>query len=124
MKTVATELKDLKYYMNLPWEFDFKPCEQGGYYAKVKGISCHSHGDTLEQAVTNIKEALECHIESYIEDGELVPEPINEESCNGRLSIRVSKSLHCKLARLSKDEDVSVSHLVNDALVKMYDKVS
>ena len=48
--------------------------EGGGYHAfcpVLKG--CHSHGDTLEEAVTNIQEAIEVYLESLKEEGEPIP---------------------------------------------------
>ena len=36
---------------------------------------CFSAGDTLEQAVEHAEEAIECHLEGMIEDGEAIPEP-------------------------------------------------
>lgn len=112
--------KELNYYMSLPWIFEFEPCPEGGYYARVSGISCYSHGDDICQASENIKEALACYIESCINDGDLVPEPLQDENFSGQLNVRVSKSLHKRLTLLAKKEGVSVSHLINDALVKNY----
>lgn len=112
--------KNLEYYLSLPWHFEFEKAPDGGYYALVKGISCYSHGDNLEHAAEQIKEALETYIEGCLENNISIHEPISEADCNGRISIRVSKSLHCKLAKIAQDENVSVSHLVNDALVQVY----
>lgn len=116
--------KTLDYYLNLPWKFEFEKAAEGGYYAKVKGLSCYSHGETLEKASLEIQEALECHLESCLENNIPISEPISDEECTGRLSLRVSKSLHCKLLEIAREEDVSISHLINDALVKIYDKAS
>jgi predicted RNase H-like HicB family nuclease len=93
---------------------------EGGYYARVKGIACHSHGDTLEHAAEQIKEALECHLESAIANNIPISEPISESNCSGKLNIRTRKSIHCKLLKIAEEEEVSVSHLINDALVKVY----
>ena len=119
MKRTNT-IKDLNYYLTLPWNFEFEKAVKDGYYVRVKGLSCHSYGETLAEAAENIKEALECHIESCLEDGDIVPEPEHFEKCTGRLSIRTSKSMHCKLEKIAKEEDVSVSHLINNAIVKTY----
>lgn len=113
------KLKDIDYYLNLPWEFEFESCTEGGYFARVKGISCYSHGETVEEAEKMIKEALELHIEGMLEDG-VEPKPVDEIKCTGKLNIRTSKSTHLKLLKLSKEENVSVSHLINDAIIKMY----
>lgn len=39
------------------------------------GEFCHTHGDTYEEALKNAQEVLEMLIESYIEDGQPLPEP-------------------------------------------------
>ena len=116
--------KNLEYYLSLPWKFEFEKAPEGGYYACVKGISCYSHGDNLEHAAEQIEEALETYIEGCLENNIPVSEPISEDECSGRISIRVAKSLHCKLSNIAKEEDLSVSHLINDALIKVYDKTA
>ena len=112
--------KKLKYYLNLPWEYELEPCEKGGFYIRVKGLSCYSHGENVEEAYKNIREALESYIEASLEENIPIEEPICEKDCNGRISIRTKKSLHCKLLKLAKEEHVSISHLINDALIKYY----
>jgi predicted RNase H-like HicB family nuclease len=47
---------------------------EGGYHAFcpiLKG--CHSQGDTFEEAIANITEAVELYIESLIADGQPIP---------------------------------------------------
>lgn len=49
--------------------------EDGGYHAfcpVLKG--CHSQGDTFEETLENITEAIELYVESLLEDGETIPE--------------------------------------------------
>lgn len=47
------------------------PDETGGYVVEVPSLpGCHSQGETVEEALTNIKEAIELYIEVLIEDGE------------------------------------------------------
>ncbi len=53
----------------------FEQEEDGGYQAfcpVLKG--CHSQGDTFEETLENITEAIELNIESLVEDGENIPE--------------------------------------------------
>ncbi len=48
--------------------------DEKGYHVFVPALpGCHSFGDTVEEAQTNILEAIEVHVESMIEDGEPVP---------------------------------------------------
>ena len=48
--------------------------QDGGYHAFcpiLKG--CHSQGDTVEQAIENITEAIELYLESLIADSQPIP---------------------------------------------------
>jgi predicted RNase H-like HicB family nuclease len=48
--------------------------DDGGYHAfcpTLKG--CHTQGDTLEEALANIREAIEAYVESLRKHGEAVP---------------------------------------------------
>ncbi len=52
-----------------------EPNELGGYTVHVPLLpGCISEGDTREEALSNIKEAIEGYIESLIDDGEPVPD--------------------------------------------------
>ena len=51
-----------------------EPEEEGGYHAfcpVLKG--CHTQGDTLEEALDNIKEAIGVYLESLQAHGEALP---------------------------------------------------
>ena len=51
--------------------------EAGGYTAIVPSLpGCISEGDTVEEAIANIKEAIELHIESMVAHGEDVPDDV------------------------------------------------
>ena len=51
------------------------PAEEGGYYASVPSLpGCYSQGETWEETLANIKEAIELYIEDMIESSEPVPE--------------------------------------------------
>jgi len=53
--------------------------EAGGYTVIVPSLpGCVSEGDTVEEALANIKEAIELHIESMIAHGEEVPGDVGE----------------------------------------------
>lgn len=51
--------------------------EDGGYWVECPSLpGCFSQGDTREEALENIKEAIEAYIESLQKHGEPVPEDI------------------------------------------------
>ncbi len=47
----------------------------GGYHVFCPALTgCHSEGDTIEEALDNIKEAIEVYLESLFAHGEPIPE--------------------------------------------------
>ena len=62
--------------------FDFKvflePDEDGGYVVVCPSLQgCYSQGETVEEAMANIREAIELCLEDLQERGEPVPDPSN-----------------------------------------------
>ena len=57
-----------------------EPDEDGVFVAEVPALpGCVSQGQTREQAIENIKEAIALYLESLEAHGEPVPPPITEE---------------------------------------------
>jgi predicted RNase H-like HicB family nuclease len=53
--------------------------ETGGYYAFCPSLpGCYSQGDTLEDTKANITEAIQCHLESLLKEGEPLPQEREE----------------------------------------------
>lgn len=48
--------------------------EEGGFWAEVPALpGCFSQGETVEETITNTREAIELHISCMKEDGEEIP---------------------------------------------------
>lgn len=59
---------------------NFIVAEEGGYTVMVPALpGCISEGDTYEEALINIKEAIQLYIESLQKDGLSVPEELSEK---------------------------------------------
>ena len=56
------------------------------------------------------------NIEDLIAKGLDVPEPITDENYSGRLNLRMSKSLHRRLAEVAAQEEVSLNTLIINSL--------
>ncbi len=54
----------------------FHPAEEGGYWVEVPSLpGCFSQGETKEEALENIKEAIALYIEDMLAAGEEMPPP-------------------------------------------------
>ena len=51
-----------------------EPDETGGYVVSCPSLpGCHSQGESIDEALTNIREAIELYIEVLIEDNRPIP---------------------------------------------------
>jgi len=92
------------------------PEEGGGYLAEVTDLNgCMSDGETPEEAVYNLEDAIVSWIKTAQELKKAVPLP-SDESYSGKWVIRTPKTLHRKLAELSKREGVSLNMLTVNLL--------
>lgn len=66
-----------------------------------------THGNNEAEAMKNAREVLEMLIESAIEEGEPLPQPVPKGS--GTLSLRLSTTLHGRAARLATRQGVSLN---------------
>lgn len=52
-----------------------EPCEEGGYYAECPSLpGCHVQGETYEEAMEEMREAIKAIVEDYRQSGESIPE--------------------------------------------------
>jgi predicted RNase H-like HicB family nuclease len=63
--------------------------EEGGYWVEVPSLpGCYSQGETIDEAMNNVKEAIELHIQGLKDEGQAVPK--EEDLVIGRVDIRAA----------------------------------
>ncbi len=51
------------------------PAEEGGYWVEVPALpGCYSQGETVEEAVEKVREAIEAHLEALRQEGQAIPD--------------------------------------------------
>lgn len=88
-------------------------------FPEVNG--CGGAGTSVEEAIADAKINLEAHLEFLREDGIEIPEPKDMSKRNeysGKISLRLTKSLHKDLAELADAEGMSINNLINIAVAK------
>ncbi len=114
---IATMDKTLNYYLSLPYTVELTQTPDEGWFVRVKELpGCISQGETPEEALSMIKEAMVLWLETALEDGLPIPEPRSEEAFSGKFMVRVPRSLHRDLVDRAKEEGVSLNQYVNVAL--------
>lgn len=119
-------MKDLEYYLSLPYKMEIVPDnEEGGYVAGYPDLpGCITCSETIEGAFTNALDAKKTWLEAALEDGICISEPCSLDDYSGQFKLRIPKSLHKSLAEHAKEEGTSMNQYClyllskNDALYK------
>ena len=103
----------VKKYLERPYHIVIQHIndESGSYYfATVREFDgCMSHGDTYAEAFENIQDAMKGWIETKLENGFSVPDPIDDNHYSGKFVLRLPKSLHARLAMEAEQEGISLN---------------
>jgi len=88
--------------------------ESGEYYVAqvLEFDGCHAHGESPEEALRELQNAVRLWIEAKLARGWEIPEPITDDRYSGRFVVRTPKSLHRRLVQQAKLEGVSLNQLV------------
>jgi len=104
---------NVKKYLDSPYHIVIQHItdESGSYYfATVREFDgCMSHGDTYAEAFENIQDAMKGWIETKLENGFPIPDPIDDIQYSGKFVVRIPKSLHARLALEAEQEGVSLN---------------
>jgi predicted RNase H-like HicB family nuclease len=93
--------------------------EDEGYVAicpEFPGVSALGH--TPEEAIQEIRKALDLAIASYRDSIWPLPDPEILSDYSGKLLIRVPNSIHARLVQRAEDEGVSMNTMANTFLVE------
>lgn len=87
------------------------------YVARAPELeNCHSHGGTPEEALTNIREAIELWVETAREQGTPIPEPVSKKKFSGKFVLRTSATLHAQLVQAALVHGMSMNDMVVEIL--------
>ncbi len=107
-----------EFTKNLPYARVLIPDpESGRYSAEILELpGCFSDGATPEEAYVNIEEACRNWIESAQEQGLEIPAPLSNQGFNGRVALRLPKSIHRKAVQFAVREGVSLNQFLVSAI--------
>ncbi|MCL1998983.1 MAG: type II toxin-antitoxin system HicB family antitoxin [Turicibacter sp.] len=103
--------KNLDYYMSLPYSktLTFYNDESGQYYVSevVELKGCSSTGNTQDEALECLQEAMECYLETALAYNDPIPEPAQLED-NGNF-LKLPQSLYKTLLQKANAEGISLN---------------
>lgn len=117
--TPKATMKDLAYYLALPYTIELVREEDAAWFARVVELpGCISEGDSAEDAAGMIQDAMAGWIELALEDGRAIPEPKPREEYSGKFVVRVPRSLHRDLVEAAAREQVSLNQFIATELAR------
>ena len=106
-------------YAERPYTFMLTAEEEGGYTVEVLELpGCMSAGDTADEAMANIRDAMVGWFIAAAEKGQEVPEPLGENDYSGQMRLRIPPSLHRQAAIYADREGVSLNTWLSVAIAE------
>lgn len=104
-------------YIDLPYAITLIRDEDedgnAGWVAELPELpGCMSQGETPEEAIANVRDAMEGWLSVALDDGREIPKPRASLTHSGRFLLRVPRTLHAELAREAEHEGVSLNQFV------------
>ena len=112
MTTDATLERQVQELLARPYRKVITGDPAEGFLASAPELpGCLTAGETEEEALALLREAMALWFESALVDGDPIPEPTPEPSYNGKVLVRMPRSLHRQLAQRAQTEGVSINQL-------------
>ena len=131
MRTIDAEMKRgpartssaVDRYVELPYHITLVQDgeEDGGKWvaAAEELPDCTSRGETAEEAIAGLKDAMAEWISAALREGRDIPEPRIAASHSGRLLLRMPRTLHAALTQAAERENVSLNQFITDSLASV-----
>ena len=110
--------KDLQYYLKLPYSYsinwsDVDQCYLGSIAEIEKNMTC---GETPEETMSNLKDALKAYIKTSLDNKMPIPEPIRIGKYKGTITYRTTSTKHYYIVQFANDLGISVNALIDEAV--------
>ena len=110
--------KNLDYYLNLPYTYiiewsDIDECFLGSIVELERNMTC---GQTREEVLSNLKEALVSYITTSLENNMEIPEPLKIKDFKGNITYRTSKERHYQLAKQANLCGKSINAFIDEII--------
>lgn len=110
--------KNLEYYLNLPYSYsiqwsDADKCYLGSITELEQNMTC---GNTPEETMSNLREALESYIKTSLDNNFEIPEPIQLKDYKGTITYRTSSTTHYYIVKIAKNLGISINSFIDEAV--------
>ena len=113
---VDTRVREL---LQRPYRMVIRGDAEEGYLAEAPELpGCFTAGDSPEEALEMLRDAMYSWLLVRVEQGLAVPDAEPEQDYSGKFIVRLPKTLHRELAKQAEREGVSLNALVSAYLAR------
>lgn len=118
--TTKPMISDAQSYLAAPYTRMLIPDpDEGGFIAEVLELpGCVSQGETPEEAIRNLEEAMTGYIGASLDHGKPIPPPVGLKEFSGHFPLRLSSELHREAAMRAMYEGVSLNQWIGQAIAE------
>jgi predicted RNase H-like HicB family nuclease len=100
-------------FLKRPYARVVVPEADGSFTADILEFpGCVASGDTAANALANVEDVALEWIAATLEQGQNIPEPLDNASYSGKLVLRMSKGLHKRAARSAERDGISLNQFI------------
>jgi antitoxin HicB len=104
---------DARRYLTMPYTRELVREDDGSWFARILEFpGCMTVGDTREDALEMLDDAMLAWVEAKLQDRQVIPVPMTAAEFSGRFVVRLTKSLHRDLVRAAERNGVSLNQYV------------
>jgi|SRR5450756_623655 antitoxin HicB len=111
------KMSNIEELIKRPYGRVLTPDENGGYVADVLELpGCFSEGETADEAMENLEDAMRGWFEVALEQGRPIPEPLEASEFNGKILLRTPKAVHRECVKRALLDGVSLNQWLLEAI--------
>lgn len=93
--------------------------DEGTFLAEIFEFpGCYAVGETAPDALAKLEEVAVDWIDAALEQGQSIPEPMDNADYSGKLVLRMSKGMHKKAAQCAEREGVSLNSFIANCVAE------
>ena len=104
-------------YLKKPYARILIPAEEGGFSAEILEFpGCFAEGETPNETFELLERTAKSWIEAALEQGQEIPEPVNNQRFGGKIALRLPRSIHRQAVRMAERDDTSLNQFLLGAI--------
>ena len=118
MKDTSMSNKKLDYYLNLPYTYIIEWSEiDGCFLGSIVELERNmTYGQTREEVLSNLNEALVSYVTTSLKNNMEIPEPLKIKDFKGNITYRTSRERHYQLAKQAKLTGKSINTFIDEII--------